>query len=131
MSLPCLPAGSYSALGSGPQPFWHQGLVSWKRSSEQESMAPDSQERILFPRSCCFLWVKNAILGTAMAVQWLRLSASTAGVRSLDGKLRSCMPHSVVKKLKRKKGKKKALLSSLQTAKPSEQFFRGKENCDF
>ena len=102
-----------------------------KRSSEQESMAPDSQERILFPRSCCFLWVKNAILGTAMAVQWLRLSASTAGVRSLDGKLRSCMPHSVVKKLKRKKGKKKALLSSLQTAKPSEQFFRGKENCDF
>ena len=66
-----------------------------------------------------------------MAVQWLRLSASTAGVRSLAGKLRSCMPHSVVKKLKRKKGKKKALLSSLQTAKPSELFFRGKENYDF
>ena len=30
VSLRCLPAGSYNALGSGPQPFWHQGLVPWK-----------------------------------------------------------------------------------------------------
>ena len=36
-------------------------------------------------------------------VQWLRLRASTAGVQSLVGEVRSCMLQGVAKKLKKQK----------------------------
>ena len=47
--------------------------------------------------------------GTSLAVQWLRLCASTAGgaARSLVGELRSCMLGDRAKKLKKTEKEKK------------------------
>ena len=57
-------------------------------------------------------WVlnsKTSVLGTSLAVQWLRPCASTAGgTGSIPGwELRSCMPHGAAKTFKKKKKKKK------------------------
>ena len=50
---------------------------------------------------CCSMY-QNFIPGNSLAVQWLGLSAFTAGaqVQSLMGELRSRKPHGVAKKKK-------------------------------
>ena len=54
-----------------------------------------------------YIFYLKSLLGASLAVYWLRLPASThgAGIQSMVGKQRSCMPCGIAKK--RKKERKK------------------------
>ena len=67
-----------------------------------------------------YIFYLKSLLGASLAVYWLRLPASThgAGIQSMVGKQRSCMPCGIAKKRKKERKKLiKDLLSS--TCNPS------------
>ena len=67
------------------------------------------------PDNKAFKALKKGLMGTSLAVQWLRLCASNAGaeVQSLVGKLRSHMPCGAAKKNKKERNckEKKCLMN--------------------